>query len=143
MDARRPPVLSSFTVVASERYQRDVRKALTALREGTEDQRRARVAPLVLPYVGHMPKLQREELWDWYVDRYSGGDPRFPDVMSLSVRLGVIIDVFDRAYDARRTPLDDDEWELVRHLANEGSPEMPMDTLSYVMQLLMDQGRLG
>jgi hypothetical protein len=130
-------------VVASERYERDVRKALGALRESGDDERLARVGPLFLSYVGHLPALAREELWGWYLDRHTGGDRRFPDVTSLAMRLAAVIDVFDRAYDARRTPLDRDEWELIQETSNEASPEMDMPTLEYVMQLLMDNGILG
>jgi len=140
---RAPACAIVATVVASERYERDVRRALKDLRDSGEAERLARVKPIFLTYIGHVPVALREELWEWYADRHVEGDPRFGDVMGLAVHLSGIIDIYDRAYDERRSPLDEDEWDLVHSLTNEGSPDMPMDTLEYVMQILMDRGRLG
>ena len=130
-------------MVASERYERDVRRALKDLRESTDAARLARIGPIFLTYLGHLPTQVREELWAWYVERHMDQDPRLSSVEDLALRLSAIVDIYDRAYDARRIALDEDEWELVHELTNEGSPDIPMDTLQYVMQLLMDRGRLG
>jgi hypothetical protein len=136
-------VLSSHPVVASERYERDIRRAFKELREAPEAKQLAGVKPIFFTYVGHIPAPLREEMWVWYVDLYMDQDPRFTGVQGLAMHLSGIIDIFDGAYDPGRSPLGDDEWELVHTLTNEGSPEMPMHTLEYVMQLLMDRGRLG
>lgn len=130
-------------VVASERYERDIRRAFKDLREKSDSAQLVAVKPIFFPYVGHIPDAQREELWGWYADRFLDQDPRFPNVQTLAMRLSAIVDIFDGAYDATRSPLDEDEWELVQMLTNEGSPDIPMRTLEYVMQLLMDRGRLG
>jgi hypothetical protein len=130
-------------MVTSERFERDVRRALRAQERATEEERLAVVGSQFLLALPHIPEPLREELRTWYVDCFTSGDPRFPDLNALIFRLSAVIDIFDNAYDARRTPLDDDEWELIRTLVNVHSPEMKLSTLEYVMQLLMDRGDIG
>ena len=81
--------------------------------------------------------------YTWYADRATSGDERWSGARELALHLSAIIDIFDRAFDEDRTPLDEDEWELVRSLVNAASPEIDMGTLEYVMQVLMDHGALG
>ena len=130
-------------MVASERYERDLRKAFSVMREDSEERILARVRAIFLSYLAHLPAPLGEELWMWYADRAGSGDERFSGVRELAVHLGAIIDMFDRAFDEDRTPLDEDEWELVRNLVNSVSPEMNMGILENVMQILMDHGSLG
>ena len=127
-------------MVTSERFERDVRRSWKAAEKATEEQRLSAMGSLFLSSLPHLPEPLREELRTWYTDCFTEGDPRFPDLQALLFRLSAIIDIFDNAYDARRTPLDDDEWELIRTLVNVHSPEMKLSTLEYVMQLLMDRG---
>ena len=130
-------------MVASERYERDLRKAFAAMREEPEERVLPRVRPIFFSYLSQLPAALGEELWNWYADRALGGDERFAGGRELALHLSAIIDIFDHAYDEDRTPLGEDEWELIRSVVNAVSPEMDMRTLEYVMQLLMDHGSLG
>mgnify|MGYP001012704883 CR=1 FL=1 len=130
-------------MVASERFERDVGRALRGASERPEAERLAQVGALFVGSLRHLPAPLVEEIRAWYTDLYVSGDPRVSGLEALTARLSAIIDIFDRAYDPRRTPLDDDEWELVRALVNEHSPEMSLSLLEYVMQLLMDRGDIG
>jgi hypothetical protein len=130
-------------MVASERYDRDVRRALKAAEGLPAETSLARIGPVFLTYVGHVPTRLGEEILAWYVDCLVTGDPRFPDPHAVAARLSAVVDIFDRAYDAVRSPLDDDEWDLVRTLVNEHSPDMKLDILEYIMQILMDRGDIG
>jgi hypothetical protein len=130
-------------MVASERYERDVRRALRGPEEASDDERLSRVGSIFLASLPHVPEPLREEIRSWYFDRFAFGDPRLPDLEALIRRFSAIIDIFDQAYDPKRSPLDDEEWGLVRSLVNTHSPEMDLHILQYVMQLLMDRGDIG
>lgn len=130
-------------MVASERFERDVRRALRAVGQDAGEERVAVVGAQFLSALPGVPEPLAEELRAWYLDCYSGGDARFPDLDALILRLSAVVDVFDHAYDPKRSPLDDEEWELIRTLVNVHSPEMALPTLQYVMQLLMDRGHIG
>jgi hypothetical protein len=130
-------------MVASERYERDVRRALRGPEQASDDERLLRVGSIFLSFLPDVPEPLREEIRSWYVDLYTSGDPRLPNLEALILRFSAIIDIFDQAYDAKRSPLDDEEWELVHSLVNTHSPEMDLGILQYVMQILMDRGNIG
>jgi hypothetical protein len=130
-------------MVASERFERDVRRALRDQEQSSKDELLSRVGAIFLSYLPHVPPPVREEIQAWYLDCHVNGDPRFPSLWAVALRMSAVIDMFDQAYDPERAPLDDDEWELIRFLVNAHSPEMKLATLEYVMQLIMDRGDIG
>ncbi len=119
-------------MVASERYERDVRRALRGPEQASDDERLLLVGSIFLSSLPDVPEPLREEIRSWYVDLYTSGDPRLPDLEALILRFSAIIDI-----------LDDEEWELVQSLVNTHSPEMNLGILQYVMQILMDRGDIG
>jgi len=88
-----------------------------------------------------IPETARQELFDFYQDRLESTEGR--DIHVWAEHLLDIIDLFDRSYDDERNPLDEEEWDLIQDVVSDCAGIMDEDVLLYVMQRIVDRGRLG
>jgi hypothetical protein len=88
-----------------------------------------------------IPETARQELFDFYQDRLeamAGGD-----IHAWADHLIDIIDLFDGAYDEQQHPLDEEEWDLIQDVVSDCAGIMDEGILFYIMQQIVDRGRLG
>jgi hypothetical protein len=91
--------------------------------------------------LGGVPKTARQELFDFYQDRLAAREGE--DIYLWADHLIDVIDLFDRAYDEQRNPLDEEEWDLIEDVVSDCAGVMDEETLFYIMQRIVDRGRLG
>ncbi len=88
-----------------------------------------------------LPEALRDDLFD----RYAGSlerDPGKDGLFEAAARLGEIIDLFERDYDEEGDPLPAPEWDFIRDAVSESAGDLDVETLSYVMRLVVERHRL-
>jgi hypothetical protein len=88
-----------------------------------------------------IPQTARQELFDFYQDRLESTEGE--DLHAWADHLLDIIDLFDRSYDDQRDPLDEEEWDLIQDVVSDCAGIMDEDVLLFIMQRIVDRGRLG
>ncbi len=88
-----------------------------------------------------IPVVVGQELFDFYQDRLAATEGE--DIYLWADHLIDVIDLFDRAYDEQRNPLDEEEWDLIQDVVSDCAGVMDEEILFYVMQRIVDRGRLG
>ncbi|MFP4566695.1 MAG: hypothetical protein ACLFNX_09355 [Spirochaetaceae bacterium] len=87
-----------------------------------------------------LPEPMRAELFDHFSAKYRAEASSY--TVDDALFLGDVIDLFSGAYDDEQDPLDAEDWDFVKDIIDENALELDMDTINYVMKLVVDKGAL-
>jgi len=88
-----------------------------------------------------LPESLQYDLFDHFAEELEER-PEAGDVMGAAERLGEVIDLFHGEYDDERDPFTEVDWDFIREASSESASEMDVKTLTYVMQHVLDRGRM-
>lgn len=123
-------------MVPSDRFLKVAHKYLKDHRESDSDARqRAAIGDLARGKLSSLPGDLVDELLDHVLERTeeAGDGPE-----GLAQRLGDLIDLFNGEYDEQNDPFDRRDWEAVGSAVSDTAHELEMETLNYVMKLVVD-----
>ncbi len=75
-------------------------------------------------------------LEDLYYKYCSGSENVFDSAKSLSD----VVELFNCDYDEVNDPLKEEDWIYVRNIVNASADELDMDTVTYIMRLIVEKG---
>jgi hypothetical protein len=121
-------------------------KKLKAIRKKTdevpEEQLMARVRDAFFSAMGNLPDRMKHDLFNSCVERYVSEKDRYKSFFEMAYYLGRLVDLFDRQYDDVNYPLEEADWEIIRILVDENAGEMDIETVQYIMNVLLSKGML-
>jgi hypothetical protein len=80
------------------------------------------------------------ELFDFFSRKYRADDDTY--TVDDALFLGEVIDLFTGEYNEETDPLDAEDWDFVKDIIDENALELDMQTVNYVMKLVVDKGAL-
>jgi hypothetical protein len=128
---------------ASESYWKKIDRIRKNCPEGLEDKTMAVIREAFFFQIKHLPSSLRHSLFNHYVERFYERADEYKDFFEVAYFLGGLVDLFNKEYDEEADPLAAEDWSVVRDLVNESAPEMDLETLTYVMRLLLSKGHVG
>jgi hypothetical protein len=87
-----------------------------------------------------LPEPMQAELFDYFAGKYRAVEDRY--TVDDALFLGEVVDLFTGEYDEESDPLDDEDWDFVKDVIDENALELDMETMNYVMKLVVDKGAL-
>ena len=127
-------------MVSSDRFLKLVRQ-LHKEHELALEEREERLRGYFFTSMRDLPENLCYDLFDHWLEE-AADDPDRKTFDWLAERLGILIDLFQGDYDDAGDPLDLDEWDFVRDSVSESAGEMDVETLTYVMQHIVERGRI-
>ncbi len=127
-------------MVSSDRFLKLVRQ-LRKEHELAPEEREVRLRSYFFTSMRDLPEDLRYDLFDHWLEE-AANDPDRKTFDWLADRLGILIDLFRGEYDDAGDPLEPDEWDYVRDAVSESASELDVETLTYVMQHIVERGRI-
>lgn len=124
----------------SSGFQKRLRKIDSSIDRGDEQQRVDAIRDAFSASLSSLPEPMRAELFDYFSSKYRADESGY--TVEDAIFLGDVIDLFTGAYDDERDPLDADDWDFVKDIIDENALELDMDTINYVMKLVVDKGAI-
>lgn len=121
---------------ASRILYRGIEKALKEQDESLEHKRK-KIEALFIRSIPDIPEGMVREMFAYYLSRTGGS---VENLRNLAYHLIDVADLFAGEYDTRNNPLDDDEWRVIRDFTNNHAQDIDDDILTYVMQLVIENG---
>ena len=140
---RRPlnlTLIEDIAMVSSDRFLKLVRQ-LHKERELAPEEREERLRGYFFTSMRDLPENLCYDLFDHWSAK-AADDPDRKTFDWLAERLGILIDLFQGDYDDAGDLLEPDEWDFVRDAVSESAAEMDVETLTYVMQHIVERGRI-
>ena len=126
---------------ASERYFRQIDKIHKHAYQKPEDQIIAEIREAFFSILGSQPDALKRELFNFYVEDYYDNRDQYGDFFDRAEGLSRIVDLFNREYDEGDS-FSPDELDLLKALVNEHADTMDIDTLTFIMDLLLSKGHI-
>lgn len=130
-------------MIGSEAYARRIDRLRKTARGEPDDQTLARVREVFFSSLSDFPPAVLHDLFNSFVDRYYSQQPQSADVLDFAYYLGRVIDVLRGEYDERYPLETEEEWDAILDAVNVAADEMELQTLTVVMKLLLEHGRLS
>jgi hypothetical protein len=124
----------------SSGFQKRLRKIDSSVDRGDEQRRINEIRDAFSASLSSLPEPMRAELFDHFSSKYRADESSY--TIDDAIFLGDVIDLFTGAYDDERDPLDADDWDFVKDIIDENALELDMDTINYVMKLVVDKGAI-
>jgi len=124
----------------SSGFQKRLRKIDSSVDRGGEQRRIDEIRDAFSASLSALPEPMRAELFDHFSSKYRADESSY--TVDDAIFLGDVIDLFTGAYDDERDPLDADDWDFVKDIIDENALELDMDTINYVMKLVVDKGAI-
>lgn len=130
------------TMYGSERFRRRITKLPKTHPDADEAQR---IDLARDGFAGCLPGLPEEMVGDLFEYFHDRNAPLLQDDHRLgeySARIGAVIDLFLGNYDHDADPLTMADWQFIRESIDAFALEMDMNTVNYIMALVVDKGAL-
>jgi hypothetical protein len=124
----------------SSGFLKRLRKIDSSVDRGDEQRRIDEIRDAFSASLSSLPESMRAELFDHFSSKYRADESSY--TVDDAVFLGDVIDLFTGGYDDERDPLDADDWDFVKDIIDENALELDMDTINYVMKLVVDKGAI-
>jgi hypothetical protein len=126
----------------SERFYKQLSKIRKNSPGKPEERLVAEVREVFFAALRDLPENMMHDLFNFYVAlHYEKKDQdKDRDVYGFADHLGAVIDLFNREYDEANGPLSQQEWLTVKELSDEYAEEIDLETLTYIMNLLLSAG---
>jgi hypothetical protein len=85
-----------------------------------------------------LPGQMVEDVFELFVDRIVERADDDAILLDEARYLADVADLFSLQYDEKNDPLHPDDWELVGDLVNDYALDLDMETVNYVMRLVVD-----
>ncbi len=121
---------------ASRILYRGIEKALKEQDESLEKKRK-KIEDLFIRSVPDVPAGMVSQMFVYYLSRTGGS---VENLRNLAYHLIDVADLFAGEYDTRNNPLDEEEWRAIRDFTNNYAQDIDEDILTYVMQLVIENG---
>ncbi len=121
---------------SSDRFLKIAHKYLKEHREtDSEVEKLDSLCDLARGRMDHLPAELTDELLDHFRDRVEehGDGPE-----RLARHLADVVDLFKGEYDEQNDPFDRRDWEAVGSAVSDTALDLDMDTVNYVMRLVVD-----
>lgn len=122
----------------SERLLARLAKLRKQNRDAPEEEQVSLVRDAFLGMVSGLPAEMAQDLYELITDRIrersSGERTFFEDAEYLAD----VADLFALQYDEENDPIRPDDWPLIGDIVNDYAGELDMETVSYVMGLVVD-----
>ncbi len=125
-------------MVSSDRFQKLVRQ-LRKEHELSPEERNERLRGYFFTSMRELPENLCYDLFDRWSEE---AEPEGRGFDWLADRLVILIDLFQGEYDDAGDPLAPGEWDFVRDAVSESASDMDVTTLTYVMQRVVERGRI-
>jgi hypothetical protein len=122
----------------SERFLGRLAKLRKQHREAPRDEQIELVREAFLSMMSGLPERMPEDVFELITDRISErstGDDVFIDEAKY---LADVADLFAHQYDEENDPIHPDDWELIGDIVNDYALDLDMETVNYVMKLVVD-----
>lgn len=124
----------------SSGFQKRLRKIDSSVDRGDEQRRIDEIREAFSASLSSLPEPMRAELFDHFSGKYRADESSY--TVDDAIFLGDVIDLFTGTYDDERDPLDREDWDFVKDIIDENALELDMDTINYVMKLVVDKGAI-
>ena len=123
----------------SERFLGRLAKLRKDHRTADHDRQIELVHEAFLGLLPQLPASMAEELFDAFSEQIvarSSGSAFFDDAAYLAD----VADVIAGEYDARNDPIVAEDWKLLGEIVNDYALDLDMDSVTYIMALVVDHG---
>jgi len=62
------------------------------------------------------------------------------NIFDSAIYLSDVVDLFNCDYDEENDPLNEEDWIFVKNIVNSCADELDMDTVTYIMRLVVEKG---
>lgn len=124
----------------SERFLRDVERALKHERATDDGSAPDRIYELAVRSLPPLPEPMKEDLVSYFLHPTSldTGD----EVRARAEYFSAVVDLFACDYDTEADPLRSEDWAFLRELVNDFAVELDMTIVNYVMRLVVDHHQI-
>lgn len=127
-------------MVSSDRFLKLARR-LRREPELSAEERIERLRGFFFTSMREQPESLCYDLFDHWSEE-AESSPEWEPFERLSERLANIVDLFQLDYDETNDPLEPEDWDFIRDAVSESAGEMDVKTITYIMQHVVDRGRL-
>ncbi len=123
---------------SSDRFLKRLAKLRKEHREAPTEEQIKLTRPLFIGFLRSLPPQMADELFDVFNDRIverMGDDELYFDAAQY---LADVADLFAEQYDTDHDPLVQEDWPLVSQIVNDFAVDLDMETVNYVMQLVVE-----
>ncbi len=129
-------------MVMSEKYYRSLDKLKSRLRDEGLKTTVGAVQEAFESSMGKVPEDLARAVFLRFLDGFNRSGKAEGEFIESAYSLGPFIDVFWMEYDAKEDPLSGDDWVFLRETVNEAAGELDLKILTYVMQLIVEHGKI-
>lgn len=126
----------------SERFRRRITKLPKTHADATPAQRIDMARDGFAGCLTGLPEGMVDDLFEYFHDKSAPLLQTDQTLGEYSVRLGAIIDLFLSNYDHQTDPVSPEDWEFVRETVDVFAVDMDMETVNYIMGLIVEKGVL-
>jgi len=121
---------------ASDKFRSDTLRALSSINAVPENRRALALREVISRNFSFLPSSMLDLLSDWAEERRLAKSSD----EELAQWLCIVGSIFLRNYDGEN--LSPDEWSRIRDLASEGAGDLDLETLTYVLDLVLEHKAL-
>ncbi len=121
---------------ASDKFRSDTLRALSSINAVPENRRALALREVISRNFSFLPSSMLDLLSDWAEERRLAKS----NDEELAQWFCIVGSIFLRNYDGEN--LSPDEWSRIRDLASEGAGDLDLETLTYVLDLVLEHKAL-
>lgn len=122
----------------SERFLARLAKLRKTRREAPHDEQVELVRGAFLGMMTGLPGQMSREIFELVVDRIEERSDHGSFFLDEARYLADVADLFALQYDEEHDPIHPDDWSLIGDIVNDYALDLDMQTVNYVMKLVVD-----
>ena len=92
--------------------------------------------------MGKVPEDLTRSVFLRFLEAFNRSGKPEAEFIDAAYSLGPYIDIFWMEYDEKADPLSSEDWVFLRETVNEAAGDLDLKILTYVMQLIVERGKL-
>jgi hypothetical protein len=126
------------TMFASERFLSRLAKLRKEYRESPTDELVELVRSAFTSMLTGLPDSMPDDIYESVSERIIARGDQSESYLDQATYLSDVADLFALQYDEKTDPLHRDDWELIGQIVNDYALDLDMETVNYVMRLVVD-----
>lgn len=92
--------------------------------------------------MGKVPEELTGSIYLRFLDTFNKSGKPESEFVETAYRLGIYVDLFWMEYDAKNSPLPEEDWDFLREVVSSSAGELDLKILTYVMGQIVEGGKL-
>ena len=129
-------------MIMSEKYYRTLDKMKSRLRGESLKAAVGDVQEAFEFSMGKVPEALTRSIYLRFLEIFNKSGKPEAEFIDSAYALGPYIDIFWMEYDEKADPFTGEDWVFLRESVNEAAGDLDLKLLTYVMQLIVERGKL-